>query len=243
MSVFMPAGGGLAPGLSLRVPGVPTRINVQYFFDRKAVKDALDDATYWGLYRSGSIVMQMARRSIRQMGYAKPKLKAMKDNPGVPLRTLLNDPRIPNRSKTKIRERLFEIATRPPSAPGTPPHTHTNVFRRDIVYAYDPTSKSVVVGQHMNGGAWLAALHEFGGAMQMQAWAWVPKYPRSYTKGILSWYMVGRGPRNRERWTPTKWTQTFRYPSRPYMEPAIRRAVSEREIVRQFANRFRVGGG
>lgn len=242
MSVFLPAGGGLLPGLSLRTPGIPTRINFRYFFDRKAVKDALDEATYWGLYRSGSIVMQLARRSIKKMGMAKPKLKAMRDNPGVSLRELLKNNDIPDRTKSKIRERLFEIQTKPPSMAGFPPHTHTGVFRRDIVYAYDPTAQSVVVGQFMVGGAWLAALHEFGGTQTMQAWAFIPKYPRSYTKGILGYWRVGKRPKKVSRWEPTKFRETFAYPARPYMRPAMLEAVATRDIVKAFEGRFRIGG-
>lgn len=244
MGVFLPPGGGLSGGISLRGIdlGIPGRINVEFFFDRQRTKNALDKATHKALYRSGSIVMQIARRSIKKMGMAKPKLKVMKDHPDASLRDLLRDDRIPERSKRKVSERLFEIQTRPPSQAGSPPHTHKGTFRRDIVYAYDPASESVVIGQFMDGGAWLAALHEFGGSMQMRAWAWLPRWPRSYTRGILAYYRMGSGPKRKDRWEPTKFTETFNYPARPYMRPAIRQAIASRDVVKQFENRFSVGG-
>lgn len=244
MGMFIPSGGGLGSGLSLRGGlGIPMSVNVEYFFDRQRTKNALKKATYWGLYRSGSVVMQVARRSIKKMGMAKPMLKVMKDHPNTSLRDLLKDPAIPERSKRRVAERLFEIQTKPPSMAGTPPHTHLGTFRRDIVYAYDPGSESVVIGQFMQGGAWLAALHEYGGSMQMRAWAWIPRWPRSYTRGILAYYRQGTGPKRKDRWEPTKFTETFRYPARPYMRPAIYKAAATNDVVRQFANRFSVGSG
>jgi hypothetical protein len=245
MSVFLP--GGQNPlsrfiNLNAGLPRIPTRINFDYFFDRELVKRSLDQMTYKALYRGGSVVMQIARRSIEKRGMARPKLKVMTDNPDMSLRSLIVMTAGNKRTQNKLRQRLLEIQTKPPSAPGTPPHTHTGIFRRDIVYAYDPTSESVVIGQHMDGGAWLASLHEFGGSEEMQGWAWIPKWPRSYRAGIIGYWRVGTHPKNVRRWEPTRFRETFRYPARPYMRPAIKRAIETRDILKQFENRFRVGG-
>ncbi|HOF17724.1 MAG TPA: hypothetical protein PK082_02350 [Phycisphaerae bacterium] len=43
-------------------------------------------------------------------------------------------------ARTSIRPR------KAPSAPGEPPHSHTGDLRRRILFAYDPASRSVVVG-------------------------------------------------------------------------------------------------
>jgi len=201
----------------------------------------MSDARYWALYRAGSVVMQIARRSIRRMGLARPRLQIMQENPGVPLRTLIADPATPRRTRNRLRQRLNEIGARPPSAPGTPPHTHTGIFRRGITYAYDQSTESVVIGQTLEGGNWLAALHEFGGYQRMQGWAWIPRYPR-YTRGIILWQREGRSPRNTSRWAPTGLRQTMLYPERPYMLPAMERAVASGRIAQEFAGRFRRGG-
>lgn len=236
--------GSLIPGtggLGLGIPGIPAQISVDWFFDRSTVQNALKGAKKWGLYRAGSVVMQISRRSIRKMGLAKPQLRIMRENPGIRLRDILRDPGVPERTKRRVRERIFEIRFRPWSAAGTPPHTHTGIFRRGITYAFDPSTESVVVGQTLQGGNWLAALHEYGGYQRMQAWAWVPRWPR-YNSGILSWHREGRAPRNPARWVVTGFRKTFRYPERPYMQPAMLRAIASGRIPRQFRNRFRMGG-
>lgn len=242
MGIFLPAGGGLAPGLSLNVPSIPTRINVDFFFDRATVRNAISRTKHQALYRAGSVVMQMARRSIAKKGMAKPQLKVMQENPGVPLRQLLKNDQIPNRTRSRIRERLVEIQEKRASDPGSPPFTHTGIFRRGITYQFDPSTESVVVGQTLPGGAWLASLHEFGGSQQMTGWAYSPRFPRSYKSGIIGWWRVGRSPRNKSRWVQTSFRESKPYPARPYMQPAMLRAAQSGRIAKEFANRFKVGG-
>jgi hypothetical protein len=240
MALFLPSGGGLGSGLSLAGGRVPMRINFDYFLDREDVIAMIGKRKAKALRKAGYKVMQTARRSIQKKGLARPKLKVMRDNPKMKLEELIRSPTVKDRDKKKLMQRLDEIKwpLGHASAPGTPPNTHTGTMRRDIVFAYDPVHESVVIGSFMQGGAWLASLHEFGGTMQMQAWAWIPKYPRSYTKGILGWWRVGRSPKNTRRWEPTKFRETFAYPKRPYMSRAIRVCVENGDVV----NSFRVGG-
>jgi phage gpG-like protein len=220
--------------------GIPMRINFDFFFDRASVQAALDRATYRGLYRAGSVLMQISRRSIKKMGMAKPKLAVMRANPDATLRQLLMRKDINKRTKNKIADRLFEIRFKPPSAPGTPPHTHAGTLRRSITYQYDPSTESVVVGAFMDGAPYIAALHEHGGTQRMAAWAWIPKYERGY-KGILSWYRVGKGPRSQANWQITSFRETFQYPQRAFMFPAMMEAVRRGRIPKEFEGRFRVG--
>ena len=70
-----------------------------------------------------------------------------------------------------------------PSRPGHPPHTKTRFLRKQIIYAYDWVSKSVIIGPWLV--PWFNMLHEHG----------------------------GRDIRGVE------------YPARPYMGPALERAV------------------
>lgn len=243
MSAFLPVGNNpLLSGISTKMPGIPMRINFDYFLDREDVIARIGKAKARALTRVGLKVMQTARRSIKKMGMAKPKLKVMNDNPTVSLAQLLRRPDINERTKSRINERLFEIKFKPASPAGTPPHTHRGNLRRDIVFAYDPTSESVVVGSFMRGGAWLASLHEFGGSIQMQAWAYVPQFHRTMNFGILAWKRAGSSPRNISRWEPTRFRETFNYPARPYMRTAMHTALAKGSIPAQFRNMFRVGG-
>jgi hypothetical protein len=239
MSFLAPGESPLGLGLSGSM-GIPVRINFDFFFDRASVQAALDKAIYRGLYRAGSVVMQISRRSIKKMGMAKPKLRVMRANPDSTLRQLLARSDISTRTKRKISDRLFEIRFKPPSQAGTPPHTHAGTLRRSITYQYDPSTESVVVGAFMDGAPYIASLHEHGGTQQMAAWAWIPRYDRGY-KGILSWYRVGKGPKSKANWRITSFRQTFPYPQRPFMFPAMLEGVRRGRIAQEFAGRFRSG--
>lgn len=231
-----PLGDGLSGSM-----GIPMRINFDFFFDRASVQATLDKAIYRGLYRTGSVLMQISRRSIKKMGMAKPTLKVMRANPNSTLRQLLSRSDIKARTKRKIQDRLFEIRFKPPSQAGTPPHTHFGTLRRSITYQYDPSTESVVVGAFMDGAPYIASLHEHGGTQRMAAWAWIPKYDRGY-KGIIAWYRVGKGPRNTSNWQLTSsFRQTFSYPQRAFMFPAMIEGIRRGRIAREFEGRFRVG--
>ena len=230
-----PLGAGLSGSM-----GIPMRINVDFFFDRGSVQKALDRAIYWGLYRAGSVVMQISRRRIKKMGMAKPQLKLMRANPNSTLRQLISRNDINPRTKRKLERRLYEIKFKPASVAPDSPHTHAGTLRRSITYQYDPSTESVVVGSFMDGAAYIASLHEHGGTQQMQAWAWIPRYDRGY-KGIISWYRVGKGPKNKNNWQITNFRKTFPYPQRAFMFPAMLDGIRRGRIAKEFEGRFRVG--
>jgi len=50
-----------------------------------------------------------------------------------------------------------------PSAPGTPPHTHTGALRGAILYAVEKNREQVVIGPAFAGVGTSAMAHEFGG--------------------------------------------------------------------------------
>jgi len=239
MSMLSPGRNPLGDGLSGSM-GIPMRINFDFFFDRASVQKALDRTIYWGLYRVGSVVMQMSRRRIKKMGMVKPQLKLMRANPNATLRQLISRNDINPRTKRKLERRLYEIKFKPPSIAPDSPHTHAGTLRRSITYQYDPSTESVVVGSFMDGAAYIASLHEHGGSQQMQAWAWIPRYDRGY-KGIISWYRVGKGPKNRKNWQITGFRKTFPYPERPFVFPAMMEGILRGRIPKEFEGRFRVG--
>lgn len=234
---------------SIQPAAVPVQINFKFFFDRAGVAAHISKKKKMGLWRAGSVVMQIARRSIKKMGMARPKLKVMTQNSGRSLRSLASDLAMTGKRRDynlaeKLMQRSFEVRFKPPSKPGTPPHTHGGQLRNSIVYAYDPSSESVVVGGFMRGIPRIVSLHEFGGTQRMQAWAWISSDSRKYS-GIIGWWPVGRDPHlRRNRWQPMgpKWQENFQYPARPYMQPALMRGILSGRIPRGFGSGVNMSG-
>lgn len=225
--------------------GMPAGINYEYFFDKEKIKGTLDDMKRKALYRAGSVVFQIARRSIERKGMAAPKLEVMKQHPDSSLRDLITMSMVQGNRKqaSKLRERLRQIKSRDPSPPDHQPFTHKGNLRDKpgIVYAYDSTTESVVVGQGKPDMAWIASLHEFGGKEQQRAWIFIPQYPGQYT-GIIGWFRTDVTPKRMDRWQQTKWERQADYDKRPYMRPAFRKAIDSGRIAAEFKNRFRVAG-
>jgi hypothetical protein len=243
---------------SIQPAEIPVRINFDFFFDRAGVASGISKAKRAGLYKAGSVVMQIARRSITKKGLARPKLKVMTQNPGVRLRDLMQMKGVDDKTRAKIEERIWEIKYRPPSLAGTPPNTHLGTLRNSITYAYSPPTESVVVGGFMEGIPRLVSLHEFGGTQRMAAWAWIPAYNgRGYT-GIIGWWPVGKKPYlRRQRWQLMgsqqgesrrgggplgQWQKNFRYPARPYMRPALEKGITSGRIPKGFGNSVTMTG-
>lgn len=99
------------------------------------------------------------------------------------------------------------------SQPGQPPFTHSGFLRNDILYAYDPTTRSVVIGPSQQ--PWLNHLHEFGGVSALKEF-------RNVEHGMLRYWR--KGPQSRRRWKATGRIVKKRYPARPFMAPALEKA-------------------
>lgn len=238
MGAFKPDLKGLNSYLSLKDGlRVPMRINFDAFFDRDKVIQQIGAQRARALTRAGLKVKQTAAKSIKKKGMAKPKLEEQNQFPTERLAAILNKPEISDRRKKAIARRIVEIRRRDPSDPGTPPHTHTGMMRNNIVFAYDKSTDSVVVGGFMSGGAWLMSLHEFGGSIRQHAWTWIPRYPNPKT-GILLWLAPNKSPRQTEKWQQTSFSRTAAFPKRPYMEPALKKCVASGAVV----GSFRIGG-
>jgi hypothetical protein len=259
-------------GRGIGVPGVPVRVSVDMFFDRAAIKAALTQLEYDGLTRASMRVKDIAKRSIKKRGMARPLLKVMKDNPGRTLGELAAMPGVPANIQRKLRQRINEIVEPKGSPPGTPPYTHVPYghmlgFRRNLYNAYDLRSASAVVGPSKKGEKWgLPHLHEVGGKIEKTAWELNYKYPvvpkktldnivkmsrgnsdrwkNQYAKAkavrrVFRWMPTGQAPRNRGKWVPTNITRIFPYPKRPFMRPAMLKAIASGEIARSFQARMR----
>lgn len=110
------------------------------------------------------------------------------------------------------------------SAAGQPPSVHSRApdYLRQILYAYDERSDSVVVGpvllngrSGMMGGATVPSLHEHGGTVQI----------REYLAFGRTWWRMDYRLKAAKR--APKRTRTVKYPPRPFMVPALEREIAE----------------
>lgn len=229
-------------GGGIKIPGVAMRASINNFFDRASVQSALSDMEYKALTKSSMRVKDYARKSIKKMGMAKPILKVMKDNPGATLRDLEKLPGLKAHTRKAIQRRVFEIKTRPPSPPGTPPHTHVPYghmlgFRRNLWNFYDQMTHSAVVGPSKKGRM-LPYLHEFGGTQMLNTWAYIPQYPRKYNPIVMR-MSAGQRPKNQSKWAgPVGSPRSATYPERPYMYPALQKAITAGDLARAFQGKF-----
>jgi hypothetical protein len=210
------------------------QIRFTAFFDRPGVAAKLSKAKKKALWKAGSAVMQIARRSIRKVGNAKPQLAVMKRSPGLSVAQLLTSSAISKKDRRQLEKRLMEIRKRDGSPAGSPPFTHTGAMRNSIGYDYDDGSESVVIGGHMPGINHILALHEFGGHQSLQAFAYVPPAGKG-NPGLIGWWPVGKNPRS-ENWSPlgSRWRKAAPYPARPYMNPAMLQAIRRKRVQEAF---------
>lgn len=253
------------------IPPIVPAGRFRFTYYARDVNTARGRLKFGALKKAGFAVMNLARRSIIRQGAAKPRLAVAKRNPGLTLRQIAELPgasratagtqrdsrgrflpgsgkraavagEISERDRARVLERIREIKARKPSRPGTPPHTHTGLLRRNIFFDLDRSTESVVIGSFVPNAKWLPVLHEFSGVQKMAAWLYVPRYAGRYSP-ILAYHRVGKGPQNRGRWEPTQATKAMPYPARPYMGAAMRRGIGSGKIAAEFKGRFRVSGG
>lgn len=241
MGIFIRRG-SLLPGLSGlsgKMPGIPMTVSVNMFFDRKAVQDALSTMERKGLTKASLLIKDAARKSIKKVGEAKPKLKVMKQNPGLSMQQIAKLTGLRKSTKEALQLRIQEMYFPKGSPPGTPPYTHVPHshmlgFRRNLYNGYDRMTRSAVVGPSKKGSEWtIPMLHEFGGQKTLSLYVWRPRYER-YTKPIVRWF----SPRETvgSNWVPTGQQKAFRYPARPYMRPALRKCLPK--IAKLFEGQF-----
>ena len=243
MSMFMPMGSPFGGALGgFRIPSISMRVTTSMFFDRAAVKNSLSAMEFKALSKGSMRVKDYAKRSIRKMGSGRPPLRIMRDNPGVRMAVLAARPTTNTRTRNQLNQRILEIQTRPPSAPGTPPHTHVPYshmlgFRRNLWNFYDHMTHSAVVGPSRKGKM-LPYLHEFGGSQTLQVWVYNNRYPGG--PAIVRNMPTGQQPLDPTRWTVTAQRRRVNYPERPYMDPAMRRAIANGDLAKAFGGTFSV---
>lgn len=239
----MGMGGHGFGGGGFKIPSVGLRVNTSMFFDRAAIQASLSQMDRKALTKASLRVKDHAKRSIKKQGLAKPPTKLMQANPGVGLRMLAAMPNISPKQRKALLGRIHEIKTKPASPAGTPPHTHVPYghmlgFRRNLWNFYDASTVSAVVGPSRKGKM-LPYLHEFGGTQMLEAWAWKPKYPLRTGKMYMKWLSPGDKPRDPSKWVPFRAKRLFRYPARPFMQPALKKAIRNGDIAKAFEGAFR----
>lgn len=233
-------------GFGIRVPSLGLRAHTSMFFDRAAIKAALSQMDYDALTKASMRVKDYAKRSIKPKGLAWPPLNVMKDNPGVALRVLAALPNIHPKQRAALLKRIVEIKTKPASPAGTPPFTHVPYghmlgFKRNLWNFYDAQTASAVVGPSRKGKM-LPYLHEFGGTQMLEAWLWKPKYRLREGKAYVKYLGVGDRPRDPSKWIAVRAKKQARYPARPFMHPAMMKAIAKGDIAKAFQGKFRAAG-
>ena len=231
-----------------RFPNVPNRIaltgNTRFFFDRQFIRNSLNKAEWTALTRASLKVKDYARKSIKKRGAARIPLKIARAAGG----GVLGDLRALGMLGPRVRNAVIREVQRPPASPaGTPPFTHTPYeghqasylgFRRNLWNFYDPQTRSAVVGPSAKGRN-LPFLHEFGGTVNTQTMVWIPKLSRSMRRPIVREVgEYGGIPKPRRGWAPVGAAKTKTYPARPFMRPALRKAIMNGAIAKAFANTF-----
>jgi hypothetical protein len=215
-------------------------VRTHMFFDRQAVKDALRYMNYHGLWRASVAVRRIAQKSIKQKGLAKPLPKIATLNQGVPLNTLINSPAISSRAKGALIKRIQEIQNPKGSPAGTPPFTHVPGghmlgFRRNLYNAFDSNTQSAVIGPSKKGKQWsIPGLHEFGGVKRLRAWMYRSKWMK---EPLVKWFPEEEAPES-SLWVPMKKTRAMHYPKRPFMNPALKKAIQSGKVAAAFRNSF-----
>lgn len=237
------------PSISMRALGNPSayatgRVDVivrtNMFFDRAAVKDALRYMNFFGLSRGSLAIRRIAQKSIKQRGHARPPTKIENLNSAVPLSQLADMPGLPPRTKGALIRKLRQIQTRSPSAAGTPPFTHVPSshmlgFRRNLYNAFDSNTQSAVVGPSQKGEQWrIPELHEHGGNRTLQGWMYQSK---NFTVPLVRFLPEGETPGS-PLWKRMKRRKERRYPARPFMRPALKKAIQTGKIAAAFKNSF-----
>lgn len=132
------------------------------------------------------------------------------------------------RARTSLRRR------KKASAPGSPPSVHSKdnfATLKNILFAYDPARRSVVVGpvrlNGSKGSPTVPELHEFGGTLQV-------------AEAQLSggrWVRAGLARRFGDKSRPTR-VRAATYPARPTMRPALAAEIAAGTAPRAFSNAF-----
>lgn len=176
------------------------------FFDRAAVLDAIDAAGKRVLPKAGAYVQTDAKRSMRPARQKPTAALTPEERASFERRQKLY-----KSGKSKVKPKRPLVA----SEPGEPPRTRTGLIRKFLFFAFDPQTKSVVVGPALlNKSSGAPATLEYGGV----------------TMGIVNAEIMLNGGQRVYRQTE----MLVKIEPRPYMQPALQR--NQAKVAELFRN-------
>jgi len=159
------------------------------FFDREAVALAVDKGTRQALLKTGAIVMRRARNSIKESR------------------------RYQRRARGSDPQARRKVIGRVTSKPGEPPRSITGQLKDGIWFAFDPSTRGVVIGPvRINTPTPAPRTLEFGGTVQIEKREVIRT--RSKSSGRFSGATTTRTVLRR-----------VKIAARPYMSPALMKAL------------------
>jgi hypothetical protein len=237
------------PGISApgRIPGLRMHVELSMFFDRGEVMAAVSAGKRKALVKAALKVRTYAKKSIQKKGNAKRPLRMQ-----VKIAELFNLTRpysiselykrreaLTRRELAVVTSRFMEAAGKRQSGspPGTPPYTHVPSshqlgFRTNIYFGYDAARGSVVVGPRALGNdPLIGALHEHGGTRELVLYALMAK---GRPVPVYEWFSTYAKPRPR-MWKSAGVTKLAKFPPRPFMRPALEKAVAAGDLAKAFS--------
>lgn len=124
-----------------------------------------------------------------------------------------------------VARNSIKRSNKKPSPPGKPPRTRNGFLKKDILYGFDPQTKTVVIGP--TTVPFLNTLHEAGGSQVLKRW-------RNATGSVK--FTREAPPRANGPWRQDG-TVTAKYPARPFMSAALEKSLPR--ISRFWRNSFR----
>lgn len=183
----------------------------QLFFDRPLVMRSMDAASRSALSRAGGYVRKTARNSMRPSAVPRRQpggRRYVRDADG----QIVYDRRFVWR---KVEGGLIRYPA--PSKPGEPPNRHSNpLLHRFTFYAFDPASRSVVVGPSRLGRSTAPEVLEYGGSAVSETPVFDPK---------------------KKTWRRAR--RRVYVPARPFMRPALARAIAAGVVPGYYRNAMR----
>lgn len=175
------------------------------FFDSTEVVKAVDKATRKTLSKAGAFIATDAKRSMRPAKQAPTSSLTPKQQKSYKRRMKLF-----KEGKTTVKPKRPLVA----SKPGEPPRTRFGYIKKFLYFAFDPQTKSVVVGPALLNKTTMAqATLEEGGTTVVKALRFVTRDGQVTTETT---------------------TRTITIDPRPYMQPAYSR--NEEKVAEMFRN-------
>ncbi len=114
------------------------------------------------------------------------------------------------------------------SKPGDPPKSQQGDLKRFIIFAWDPSTRSVVIGPKLFQATDTLEALEHGKTTTRKVLPGGPRRKRSKQKRARSDAEIAKIRAKEAEYRKTAWVQrSVRYAARPYMQPALKKRLPE----------------